>query len=85
LLSDFLQAIKQAAVEAVDATQPTAVFIGTVSAASPLSVRISQRLVLGAGHLLRLEGAGSLARGDIVVLIRFDRGQKYLILGRLYD
>lgn len=82
-MSDFLQAVKRAAVDAVLATQPSEPFVGTVSSVSPLRVRLNQRLVLEAGHLLCLSDIGDLGRGDTVALLRFAGGQKYLILGRL--
>lgn len=46
MLRDFLQIIKKAAVEAVEASSPAKVMYGTVVASSPLAVRIEQRLTI---------------------------------------
>nr|WP_205127037.1 DUF2577 domain-containing protein [Paenibacillus ginsengarvi] len=48
----MLEAVKKAAVGAVDASQPVAVMTGTVTAVDPLEVDVDQRLKLPAAFLL---------------------------------
>jgi hypothetical protein len=50
--SDFLGVIKKAAVEAVGASKPFLLTYGMVTSASPLEVRIDQKLTLAASQLL---------------------------------
>lgn len=49
---DLVKAMGKAAVNAVNASMPTAVLVGVVETQSPLSVRVEQRLVLGEKQLL---------------------------------
>jgi len=51
-LPSLIEIIKQAAVEAVTASSPCAVLLGEVVSASPLKVRVEQRLTLEAPHLI---------------------------------
>lgn len=83
MLPDFLKAIKQASVDAVDASQPAAPFVGTVASSSPLSIRLDQRLTLGKEHLMVMAAAEGVVYGDKVAVIRFAGGQKYLLLGKI--
>ena len=49
---DLVQAIKQAAVDAVEAGKPTALVYGTVSGVKPLTVCIDQKLSISAPFLV---------------------------------
>jgi len=82
-LTELLQTIKRAAVEAVEAGMPAAPFVGTVAELDPLQVRLNQRLTLPGDRLLFLEGMEEAAVGDRLALLRFVGGQQYLVLGRL--
>lgn len=82
-LPDLLWAIKEAAVAAVEANQPAAPFVGTVDSVSPLSIRLEQRLTIGAEHLLILRSVSGLEAGDRVALLRFAGGQQFLVLGEI--
>lgn len=82
-MPEFLKAIKQASVEAVNSTQPSAPFVGTVATASPLSVRLDQRLTVSKEHLVVMAAAGDAVVGDKVAVIRFAGGQRYLVLGKV--
>ena len=42
-----LEAVKRAAVEAVDAKKPVLVLFGTVISDSPLKIQVEQKLTLG--------------------------------------
>jgi len=83
LLTELLQTIKRAAVEAVEAGVPSAPFVGTVVEIEPLQVRLNQRLTLSGNRLLFLEEAEEVAMEDRLALLRFVGGQQYLVLGRL--
>lgn len=78
---DLLKTIKQASTEAVAASCPVAVCIGTVNCASPLKIKIDQKLILGEKQLLKCRETGSLKEKDSVVLLREQGGQKYIVLG----
>ena len=82
-MTELVQTIKKAAIEAVEAEVPAAPFVGTVVAEDPIAVRLSQRLTLPAARLMFLQGQGSLAVGDRLALLRFQGGQRYLVLGVL--
>lgn len=49
---DFVKAMKKAAVEAVIASKPANVVFGTVISASPLKVKIDQKLILTSAQLV---------------------------------
>lgn len=51
-MHNMIQIIKQAAMEAVDASNPTRVFFGTVLSTSPLSVKIDQKFTLTQDFLI---------------------------------
>lgn len=51
-MSNLLQVIKQAAMEAVEASEPSDFIFGTVRSASPLIVTIDQKLELTSNFLL---------------------------------
>ena len=83
LLNELVQSIKQAAVEAVEAAVPVAVFVGTVEPDAPFAVRLDQRLTLTRRRLVLLEGQAVPVAGQRVALLRFAGGQQYLVLGVL--
>lgn len=83
MLPEFLNAIKQASVDAINSSQPAAPFVGTVVAASPLSIRLDQRLLLNKEHLIVMAAADGIVKGDKVAVMRFAGGQKYLVLGKI--
>jgi len=49
---NILQTIKQAAIEAVNASDPTGVLFGTVVSISPLKINVEQRLTLDESFLI---------------------------------
>ena len=77
----LLEAIKIAATEAVDATNPVAVVYGTVVSISPLSIQLEQKSLLTSQFLVNLRR--HLEIGDRVALLRVQGGQEYLILGKV--
>lgn len=51
-LNDFMKAIKKAAVEAVNASKPTAIVFGKVISTSPLKINVDQKLTLTKAQLI---------------------------------
>ena len=80
----MIKIIKQAAVEAVEASAPVQVLFGTVESASPLTVRVDQRFTLSKEFLVVPERlANTFDVGENVLLLRMQGGQKYVILDRI--
>ncbi|MDI9469039.1 MAG: DUF2577 domain-containing protein [Bacillota bacterium] len=81
-MPDLAQLIKKIALDAVEASAPANVLFGTVTATSPLTVRISARLIIRRPALKSLEGL-ELQTGDSVAVLRAAGGQVWLVLGRI--
>ena len=82
----FLNTIKKAALEAVEASKPSDFCFGKVTSSSPLKIQIEQKMTLGAAQLVLTETVAvqkSLIVGDEVILLRKKGGQKYLVLDRM--
>ena len=77
--TELLQVMKRAAVEAVAAGQPVALCYGTVRSVEPLQIMADQKLPLELLSAVR----GGLQVGEKVLLLRWQGGQKYLVLDRL--
>lgn len=81
----FIKIIKKAAVDAVESTKPVKICFGQVLSTSPLKVNVEQKMILSELQLLL---AGQVAekplnRGDNIILLRQQGGQKYIILDRI--
>ena len=50
--NNFLEIIKRAAVDANEQSQPCDILFGTVTSASPLKIRVEQKLELGEAQLI---------------------------------
>lgn len=88
----FLEIVKKAAVEAVEATAPPRVLFGLVIGTSPLTVRADQKLTLSGEALAVAAGTRAirdvqpgLQAGDKVILLRMQGGQKYVVLDKVLD
>lgn len=79
-LHKFLEGIKTAAMEAVEAASPVIVAYGTVISAKPLSVQLDQKILLASEFLVTMGHA--FEKGDRLVLLRIQGGQEYLVLGK---
>ena len=84
----LLDTMKRIAVQTYEASDPAAVLFGTVTKASPLSVRVDNRFDLPADMLIQLRNpvtveAPSFSAGDKLALLRNHGGQAYLILGKV--
>lgn len=85
----LIEIIKKAALDAVEAQYPVRVLFGVVETASPLVVRVDQKLLLSGDMLVVAWGAreceqvqSGLQEGDCVILLRMQGGQKYVLLDK---
>ena len=122
----LVKAMKQAALDDVDAEKPVAVYYGTVKSESPLKIDVEQKMTLSEAQLVltkavldhyvdievkhiteqRSGGSGypayeshdheykgrkkimiynGLKKGEKVLLIRFQEGQKFVVWDRVCD
>jgi len=94
----MINAIRQAALSAMEAGSPLAVKFGTVTAINPLEVNVDQRFTLDADFLVQTSATEELKAiigseehilraglqiGDHVALLRMQGGQKYLIIDKV--
>ena len=83
-MPNLIQIIKQAALEAVEASNPTKVFYGIVVNDS-LSIKIDQKFTITRDFILlpnRIKEEG-LNVGDKVILLQEQGGQNYIILDKM--
>ena len=83
---ELISAVKKAAVEAVEASQPADFCFGKVTSASPLRIFVEQRMTLGGNQLVlteTLSKTSPLEVGDQVVLLKKKGGQMYLVLDKV--
>lgn len=94
----MLEAIKQAALGAMDAAGPVIVQLGSVTQINPLKVMVDNRLELTEDFFIlpeclteqkimigsqEIEIRKALAAGDKLLLIRVQGGQRYAIMDRV--
>jgi hypothetical protein len=82
--SGIIPIIKQAAVDAVNASQPVHVTFGTVVNVSPLRVQVTPKLTLDKNALTITYRVNSytLRKGDTLILLRVQGGQNYVVLDK---
>lgn len=83
-MASLLQAIKQAAIDAVRASDPANLIFAKVTKTTPLTVQVDQKLILTAPSVVSLVGL-DLSTGDSVAILRAQGGQKFLILGKVVE
>lgn len=85
LLPNLIQIIKKAAVEAVEASNPTKVLFGTVANANPLSIKVEQKFTITKEFIVLTKRASDsgLNTGDKVVLLQTQGGQKFIVLDKV--
>lgn len=100
-MSTLGKTIKQFAVNANNAENPTDIRIGMVESVSPLKVRLNQKIILTEpflklsrnvkdydtkmiieGKTLNVRVLNGLKKGENVLMISYQKGQKYLIIER---
>lgn len=84
-MPDFLGLMQLAALNAVEQSKPVEITFGTVTKKNPLSIRLGQKLVLSEDFFVFTNTAHSFEEGEKLVLLRFQGGQKYLILDKVMD
>jgi len=103
-VNEFIKSIKRVSLEAIDEKKPVNVCFGEVTNASPLIIKVEQKLtvsekmliiprflsdfetdasVSGENFTLKLQNA--LKKGDKVLLLRMQGGQKFVILDKLKE
>lgn len=80
---NLVQLIKQCAMDAFRASKPCNTYIGKVAKINPLKISVDQKMILDADFLDICESLGELKKGDIVLLIRQQGGQKYTVVDRI--
>lgn len=115
MLGDLVGAIKKAALQAVENSDPTTWMLGEVVSSDPLEIQVEQRLTLDEdnliltrnvsdymtfasfnmqtesadGHKHSIKGQApitihnGLKEGDLVLLIRQQGGQKFIVIDRV--
>ncbi|AQR77431.1 DUF2577 domain-containing protein [Paenibacillus larvae] len=79
----MLNIIKQAALGAVDTSNPVAILFGEINKTSPLEVNVDQRFALTEDFFIVLDQAKELSVGDRIALLRVQGGHSYVILGKV--
>ena len=82
-MNEFLQCVKRAALDAYESEMPACPLVGTVESIDPVTVRLTQRMVIPSARLLFLytEYEREVELGDRLLLMRFPGGQLYAVLG----
>ncbi len=80
-MKNLIEVIKLTALRAVETSKPVEICYGTVQSVNPFLVRLSQKLVLGKEYFIVRRGvtASSFKEGDLLILLRVQGGQQYLI------
>lgn len=80
----FIDLIKKIAINAVESRKPIEICYGTVISKSPFKVKLSQTQIYDKNFFDVREGvtASSFEVGDILILFRFQGGQRYLIFDK---
>ncbi|MDE5996030.1 MAG: DUF2577 domain-containing protein [Eubacterium sp.] len=84
--NDLLTIIKKAAMEAIEASQPSDFCFGKVISKKPLKISVEQKMVLSSAQLVLTKTAqNNLSVDEKVVLLKQKGGQKYLVLDRVVN
>lgn len=82
-MKQFIEVMKQVAVNAAEAGKPLGLLFGKVTAKSPLKIQLmTGGAPLTKEYFLALDPVPDLKAGDILVLLREQGGQRFLILGK---
>lgn len=84
-ISNLNQLIKKLAIEAVRASKPCDIVMGTVADAAPLKIKISSKVTLDSDFFVLTKTAEEreMKKGDEIVLLRANGGQRYLVLDKV--
>lgn len=83
-MPNLIQIIKQAAIEAVEASSPTKVITGTVVDSSP-QIKLDQKLTITSDFIIKTERLSEmgLTAGDKVMLLQVQGGQQFIVLDKV--
>ena len=82
----LLNVMKQAGMNANEANRPVNVCFGKVVNLSPIKISIDQKLTLGSMQLVLTQSvADTLELDDVVVIIRVQGGQKYVVIDKVVN
>lgn len=83
-MPNLIQIIKQAAIEAVEASSPTKVITGTVVDSSP-QIKLDQKLTITSDFIIKTERLAEmgLTAGDKVILLQVQGGQQFIVLDKV--
>lgn len=84
MANNLLSIIKTAAVEAVMANAPVNIYIGLIANLEPLSIMISEReITLDSDFFVFTQNVGELKKGDKLLLLCQQGGQRYFAIGKV--
>ena len=84
MLADLVGAIKKAALQAYANSDPSTWMLGEVKDDNPLKIQIEQRLTLDKDNLILTKtGSDAIKKGRIMLLIRQQGGQKFIVIDRV--
>ena len=81
--NDFIKIVKQAAIDAVNASNPVAVMFGKVLSTNPLKINVEQKMTLTKEQLVLTASIGELQISDEIILLRMQGGQRFIILDKV--
>lgn len=85
-ISDLISSFKKISLETFEASKPVNLVYGNVISTSPLEILVEQKLTLKSNQLICVDfGENPIQNGDLLVLLRQQGGQKYLILNRVVE
>ena len=84
-MSEWVNVIKNCALEAVEANKPTKVEFGVVVSSAPLKISVGQKLMLTGDFLVLTKTVitDALSVGDKVLLLQMQGGQVYVVVDKL--
>ena len=88
MMNQIVALIKQAALDAVNASYPVTVVFGRVVSIKPMQVYINQKMPsVGKDFLVITETVlkNNVQAGDKVILLRMQGGQKFIVLDKEGD
>lgn len=80
---DLIRTVKEAALNAVNASKPADILFGIVEQVNPLRVQIDNKLTIGTAQMVMTKTVSSsqtLAAGTKLVLVRMAGGQTFVAI-----
>ena len=81
---DFINTIKQVAIEAVKSTRPQETLFATITSLNPLEMKVENGQIVDEDYLVPTQAAkNGLEQGEKVAVLRIQGGQRFLILDKV--